>query len=178
MAMTGDTSTAQRTPRTVTVNLIPLIPGETALQAHQIELLADGRARAGSLHAAVENLGADTLRVTTDNSADTLLIVRDGSTIWVFADGIVWIGRIETSRARARDKPAAGHDTLSAPMPATVLRLLVSPGTAVQRGETVMVLEAMKMELPIRAERDGVIKSVACREGELVQPGVPLLEIQ
>jgi biotin carboxyl carrier protein len=59
-----------------------------------------------------------------------------------------------------------------------VLKLLVTPGTAVRRGDTVMVLEAMKMELPIRAARDGIVTSVACREGELVQPGVTLVEIE
>ena len=41
-----------------------------------------------------------------------------------------------------------------------------------------MVLEAMKMELPIRAPRDGVVKSVGCRVGDLVQPGATLLELE
>ena len=40
-----------------------------------------------------------------------------------------------------------------------------------------MVLEAMKMELPIRSPRDGVVKSVGCEVGELVQPGATLLEL-
>jgi biotin carboxyl carrier protein len=41
----------------------------------------------------------------------------------------------------------------------------------------VLVLEAMKMELPIRAPADGRVVSVSCTPGELVQPGVPLVEI-
>ena len=40
------------------------------------------------------------------------------------------------------------------------------------------MLEAMKMELPIKAPRDGSVKSIACQPGELVQPGVPLLELE
>jgi biotin carboxyl carrier protein len=40
------------------------------------------------------------------------------------------------------------------------------------------MLEAMKMELPIRAARAGRVKALACREGELVQPGVPLVEME
>jgi biotin carboxyl carrier protein len=40
------------------------------------------------------------------------------------------------------------------------------------------MLEAMKMELPITAPRAGRVKSIHCREGELVQPGVPLLELE
>jgi biotin carboxyl carrier protein len=63
-------------------------------------------------------------------------------------------------------------------MPATVVKVLVEPGARVVKGDTLLVLEAMKMELPVRAPRDGVVKSVACRQGELVQPGVNLLELE
>ena len=63
-------------------------------------------------------------------------------------------------------------------MPATVVRINTPVGTAVKRGETLLVLEAMKMELPIRANADGTVKAVNCRVGELVQPGVPLIELE
>jgi 3-methylcrotonyl-CoA carboxylase alpha subunit len=62
-------------------------------------------------------------------------------------------------------------------MPATVLAIHVSPGQRVERNQVVMVLEAMKMELPVRSPRDGVVKSVGCEVGELVQPGATLLEL-
>jgi 3-methylcrotonyl-CoA carboxylase alpha subunit len=103
-----------------------------------------------------------------------IAVARDERAMWVFAEGDVWIGEIGQDRPRS----SAIHDTVSAPMPATVLKLLVAPGDTVRRGETVMVLEAMKMELQIRAGRDGVVKSVACRVGELVQPDVALVEIE
>jgi len=57
-------------------------------------------------------------------------------------------------------------------MPATVIRINTPAGTVVKRGETLLVLEAMKMELPIRATEDGTVKTVNCRIGELVQAGV------
>jgi biotin carboxyl carrier protein len=41
-----------------------------------------------------------------------------------------------------------------------------------------VILEAMKMELPIRADTDGTVASVSCKPGDLVQPGVPLVEIE
>jgi biotin carboxyl carrier protein len=62
-------------------------------------------------------------------------------------------------------------------MPATVLSVVANVGQAVTAGETVLILEAMKMELPVRAPRDGVVSAIHCREGELVQPGVTLVEI-
>ena len=63
-------------------------------------------------------------------------------------------------------------------MPATVLRIDVQPGQTVRRGETVLVLEAMKMELPLKMPQDGVVKAIRCRQGELVQPGTPLLDVE
>jgi 3-methylcrotonyl-CoA carboxylase alpha subunit len=63
-------------------------------------------------------------------------------------------------------------------MPATVIKILVAPGSAVKTGDTVLLLEAMKMELPIRAPADAVIKAVHCREGDLVQPDVALVDFE
>ena len=63
------------------------------------------------------------------------------------------------------------------PMPATVVAINTAPGQPVSEGDTLIVLEAMKMELPIKAPRSGVVKTVNCAKGELVQPGVNLLEL-
>ena len=53
----------------------------------------------------------------------------------------------------------------------------VTPGDRVARGDTLIVLEAMKMELPLKAPVDGVIAAIACQVGDLVQPGIPLVEL-
>jgi biotin carboxyl carrier protein len=62
-------------------------------------------------------------------------------------------------------------------MPATVVRIQAAPGDSRGRGDVLVILEAMKMEMPIKAPYDGVISAVNCRPGELVQPGVGLIEI-
>jgi acetyl/propionyl-CoA carboxylase alpha subunit len=80
--------------------------------------------------------------------------------------------------AARRHTAAAAGRTLTAPMPATVLKIHVKPGDAVQKGDTVLLLEAMKMELPIRAAGDGVVGTVRCREGELVQADAVLVEFK
>ena len=67
---------------------------------------------------------------------------------------------------------------LAAPMPATVVRILVAPGDASPRGATVVLLEAMKMELPMRAPRDAIVRPSQCAEGDLVQPDVPLVDLE
>jgi acetyl/propionyl-CoA carboxylase alpha subunit len=67
---------------------------------------------------------------------------------------------------------------LTAPMPATVVKVHVKPGDAVKKGDVVVLLEAMKMELPIRAAADATVAAVHCREGELVQPDALLVELK
>lgn len=101
-----------------------------------------------------------------------------GDARWISVNGQVAVVEVETSQSRAprRKTPHAG--AMAAPMPATVVKILVEPGQKVAEGTTVLVLEAMKMELPIRAPRAGVVKAVGCTQGELVQPGVTLIELE
>jgi biotin carboxyl carrier protein len=99
-----------------------------------------------------------------------------GGTCWVFVDGDVHTFEIEREEAR-RKGAARHHGTLMAPMPGTVVRVETEVGATVTRGATLVILEAMKMELPIRATSDGVVTAVNCRVGELVQPGKSLIEI-
>jgi 3-methylcrotonyl-CoA carboxylase alpha subunit len=94
-----------------------------------------------------------------------------------------WDGWVRTVRTARTDQPtrrrtarATAGQTLVAPMPATVLKIHVKPGDAVKKGDTVLVLEAMKMELPIRAPADATIGAVCCREGELVPADATLIE--
>jgi biotin carboxyl carrier protein len=94
---------------------------------------------------------------------------------WVFLDGRVY--RFDVVSRGSRRKGRGHHGSLAAPMPATVRKIQVAAGDAVRRGDVLIVLEAMKMELPIRATADGVVTAIHCSEGELVSPGVGLIEI-
>ena len=98
-----------------------------------------------------------------------------GSDAWVFLDGRVYVvaGSTSVARRAGADDDAA----LMAPMPATIVTIHVAPGQKVVRDQLLITLEAMKMELSIKAPRDGRITAIACRQGELVQPGVALMEI-
>ena len=90
---------------------------------------------------------------------------------WAFWNGHVFhsAGDAEpTARREVGPRTPIAH-ALSAPMPATVIRVLVAPRRRVKKGDVVVLLEAMKMELPIRALSDGTVTAVHCREGELVQ---------
>lgn len=104
-------------------------------------------------------------------------VAADGDTRWISVGGQVAIVEIGPERQQRRRSGGDGAG-MAAPMPASVVKVLVSPGQAVSAGETVVVLEAMKMELPVRASRDGIVTAIHCTQGELVQPGVVLVDLE
>ncbi|MGD2176990.1 MAG: biotin/lipoyl-binding protein, partial [Anaerolineae bacterium] len=72
----------------------------------------------------------------------------------------------------------AGAGAVVAIMPGKITRVMVADGQDVQQGEAVCVLEAMKMENELRAERDGVVKVVHVKPGDDVEKGQVLVEIE
>lgn len=65
-----------------------------------------------------------------------------------------------------------------APMNGTVVKVNVSPGQTVSKDETLVILEAMKMEHTIKANSNGTVTQVACTEGQMVTGGQNLLDIE
>ena len=141
-----------------------------------VELLPDGRVRHGDAVFTLDELRHGEWRVAADGRAIRVWAAGTRENLWVYAEGVVY--RLAAGSGGARGQRRDESASLSAPMPATVRAVLVEAGQTVARGETVVILEAMKMELPVRAPHDGVLKTIACQPGELVQPGTPLLEMQ
>ena len=73
---------------------------------------------------------------------------------------------------------AASGDALTAPMQGTIVKIVVDDGQTVEAGQTVIVLEAMKMEQPINAHKGGVISGLRAAVGETVTSGTVLAEIK
>lgn len=72
----------------------------------------------------------------------------------------------------------AGTKPITAPMPGTILEVKVSVGQSVKRGETMFILEAMKMENEIPATEDGVVASVDTSKGASVATGAVLATLK
>ena len=64
--------------------------------------------------------------------------------------------------------PAAGGIQVKSPLPGSVIKVLVSEGQAIKKGDTLLTLESMKMENPILAEADGTVKQIAVSAGQNV----------
>ena len=68
-----------------------------------------------------------------------------------------------------------GPARVTAPMPGRVVRVLVAPGAAVEAGQALLVVEAMKMENELRSPRKGQVQEVLVLEGQAVEAGAPLV---
>lgn len=116
-----------------------------------------------------------TYRVEQDGRTDLVYVAGPPGKPWAFWNGELF--HVDP----ARDAATSGSHTrtqhsLRAPMPATVAKVLVKPGSVMKSGDALVVLEAMKMELVIRAPVDGTVAAVHCREQDLVQPDTVLIE--
>lgn len=81
--------------------------------------------------------------------------------------------------SRRRDAPGAiGRQRVTSPMPGKVVRLLVEPGAAVEAGQGLLVVEAMKMQNEIRSPKAGRVTAVLAVEGQTVAGGQPLAEVE
>ncbi|MDO8978286.1 MAG: acetyl/propionyl/methylcrotonyl-CoA carboxylase subunit alpha [Afipia sp.] len=76
------------------------------------------------------------------------------------------------------DEEQVGADRVVAPLPGTVVAILVEEGATVEKGAAILTLEVMKMEQTLRAPFAGTVKQLKCKVGDIVQEGVELAEIE
>jgi len=104
-------------------------------------------------------------------------ISSDNAKRWVTVNGQTFM-LTKSSGAKRR---STGHDHLSelvAPMPGLVRGVNVSEGDVVTKGQTLLLLEAMKMEIRVQAKSDGVVKKVFVKQGQTVEREQMLIEIE
>jgi 3-methylcrotonyl-CoA carboxylase alpha subunit len=103
--------------------------------------------------------------------------IRRGAALY-----LEWQGRLHEVRRvdpiAEAEASHAQHGGLTAPMNGSIVRVLVEAGQAVDAGQALVVLEAMKMEHSIRAPHAGTVKALYCTEGELVSEGAALVELE
>ncbi|HEX7170525.1 MAG TPA: biotin carboxylase N-terminal domain-containing protein [Rubrobacter sp.] len=148
----------------------------------------------------VQRVGSANLRVTVEGEESTVEVLHHGdgriralidnkpieAGIVANAVRILVSLRGETHSLRKLapptvDETGSGADaaaSLTAPMPGTVVKVLVEEGQEVEEGQLLLVLEAMKMEQPVSAPHAGVVNSLPFDEGSLVPGGAVLVEVQ
>ncbi len=123
----------------------------------------------------VQSLPDGTYIIEGANGSAVGFAARDGSKAWVHLGGRTY--KFEVVRS-SRGRSAAAPGDLSSPMPGQVQRVLAKEGDAVVAGQTLLVVEAMKMQLEIKAPRGGTVRRVSVKQGQQVEAGVPLVELE
>ncbi len=147
--------------------------------------------RQGNLfHVATDGHTAEIELIHADGPALLLEFVRpDGTRRRIRAAGHtghgdqrqIWVnGRTLTyQRVRQRGSGGSSDDaSLAASIPAVVTQILVRVGDTVTEGDKLILLESMKMVIPIQAPYAGIVTQLKCQPGESVQAGIPLIELE
>jgi len=139
------------------------------------------RAAIGDKTLEVEVLRADAgrgrLELLIDGERVTAYVSSDNTKRWVTINGrtVVLTKSSGAQRSGVRHDHASG---LAAPMPGQVRSVNVSEGESVTKGQTLLVLEAMKMEIRVQAPKDGVVKKLFVNQGQTVEREQILIEIE
>ena len=125
-------------------------------------------------------------QLPSDEPRHEIVVEVDGKRLEVSVPKRLLVGEIGSAAGhapkRAKNSSASTHmgakgNTLSAPMQSTVVKLAVAEGDRVEEGDLVIVLEAMKMEQPMKAHRSGVVSGISVEIGATISAGTKLLDI-
>ena len=125
-------------------------------------LVVDGAAPRDVRH---EERPDGSLELVIDGRTHVVQVARRGDVAYVRAGGRTWVVKIHDPVADAGNRSHEG-DAYRAPMPGAVVEVKVAAGDSVRRGQVLLVIESMKMQLGIEARRDGVVAEVARDVGQ------------
>jgi geranyl-CoA carboxylase alpha subunit len=168
----------------VVASAVPLVVAEQTrsweLAGTRIDLVARHGETTHRIVALTERRGNDSggeIDAEVDGRQVRATFGRDGDTSWWLADGAELAVVDARLQGRAGAAAAASGD-LHAPMHGRVTQVLVEPGSAVEVGALLVVIEAMKMEHQLRAPRAGIVAALHARQGEQVAARQCLVEMQ
>jgi biotin carboxyl carrier protein len=152
------------------------------LHTVRLEAQPDGSLRAviadRTYRVRVVDRGGGVWQVTLDDGPrQTFHTAAAGSERFVQFGVDVYRAQLVTAGARRRAKPGGAHH-LVAQMPAQVAEVLVSAGDTVTVGQTLLLLEAMKMEMRVTAPHDGEVTQVFVNRGDVVERDQQLIDIR
>lgn len=115
--------------------------------------------------------------VDTHQGRRRLWVAVRGDERLVFCDGRVHAFRLPDPEHEDADTDASGGPNLVAVMPGKVVRVMVAPGDQVKAGQTLVIMESMKMETELEAAIDGEVQTVQVQDGQVVAQGDILVTI-
>lgn len=122
--------------------------------------------------------GAGAWLVDTHQGRRRLWLASRGDERFVFCDGKVHSIRLHDPEQEDSETDSAGGPNLVADMPGKVVQLNVKVGSEVAAGQTLMIIESMKMETELKAAMAGTVQQIHVTAGQLIGQGDPLLDIE
>lgn len=117
--------------------------------------------------------------LTAGGEAMHLVVATHGDEVWVHLDGATYHLRYEHPLQRLAElQEAAAGDSVRARMPGSLVSLNVEPGQHVTTGQTLLVMESMKMETTLVAPRAGIVQEVRVAAGETFDKDAVLLTLE
>ena len=114
-----------------------------------------------------------------DGSLHNIVAATDGDLVHIHLDGETYTVRYtDPVKRHAGSGSGSADDVAEAPMPGTVVSVSAAPGQSVARGDTLLVIESMKLETAIKAWRDGVVAAVHVAAGQTFDRGAPLVALE
>lgn len=152
-------------------------------QVISVELVPSGRgyrATIGGETVDVEILRAEDgkLDLLIDGKRVTACVSSENTKRWVTVNGQTFVLTKSSGARRSGHGGQHAAGELTAPMPGQVRAVNVSEGDVVTKGQTLLVLEAMKMEIRIHALQDGTVKKLFVKQGQTIEREQVLIDIQ
>ena len=149
---------------------------------HQVALVRDARGGRVEVDGAVvdvvmENKADGALALTLGSHTHAVWVAQHGETAYVHAFGRAWSVTLRDS-VRGGGADAEESDVCVAPMPGTVVEVAVAVGDRVSAGQTMIVIESMKMQLNLEAARDGVVAEIPRAKGDLFDRDALLVRLE
>ena len=125
----------------------------------------------------LQEVGAGEYRIAVDGKTHRVWVVVHRGYAYVHAFGRAWELEVVDPIARAQRGAGAGEAVATAPMPGTVVKIMVAAGDAVHKGQPLLVIESMKMQTEIAARRDGTVERVFVSENQTFDRGAKLVSL-
>ena len=139
-------------------------------------------AAGGTLEAEILRISENEIVLVAGGRARRVFLVREGDRWHVYADGREFVlspARAESGRFhKGDDRTPDGGLQVRSPMPGKVIKLCVAEGDECRKNQTLVIVEAMKMENEVQSGREGVVKKVLVAVGDLVDAEMTLVEIE
>lgn len=97
--------------------------------------------------------------------------------LWFHWQGETHVAELSGGRAKSGEKASVRPGVISAPMPGKITRVSVKKGDGATRGQALVVMEAMKMEYTLEADREGCVEEVSVKPGDQVSLGQVLVRL-